>query len=578
MRARLLFALLASLAVAACTRTPPVAAPASASRSAAAAPITITVVATTDLHGHAQSLPWLSGYLDILRTERRAQGGDVLLVDAGDMWQGTLESNLSEGGAVVRAYNALGYHAAAIGNHEFDFGPVGPATVPRAAGDNPTGNIEHQATQARFPFLAANLVRRDGTPWQPPNVQPSTIVQVAGVSVGLVGVTTMATSTATDPRNLVQLKVLPLLDVVKRETTALRARGATVVVLLAHAGGRCTAFTDADDPSTCSPNSEIVQLARGLPAGLVDVIAAGHSHYGMAHRINGIAIVQSFNEGRAFSRVDLEIDGTTRSVRAASIRPPRYLCDGATLRDITSWQTTACAPPEYDGRAVTFDTKVVQLLRRDIDAARARREQPLGVTVTHRYTHSPRDESPASHFVVDLLRAAMPGSDVAIYNATGTRAELPIGPVTYGGVYALLPFDSVIATATLDAGTLAAAIARGVTRGTLPVVSGIEVDVTCEGATPRVVIERDGRPLDPSTPLSVVTSEFLSSGGGGLFPDMEDRFTLQLDTPMREAVARVLPTQGEAIRAGRIGGFDSQHRRIRLPGGIYPVRCGSPGS
>lgn len=571
MRLRLSLALMAGVLAAGCTRTPPAAAPVTDARL-----LTISVVATTDLHGHVEALPWLSAHIETLRAKRRAEGGDVLLVDAGDMWQGTLESNLSEGGAVVRAYNTLGYHAATIGNHEFDFGPVGPATVPRAPGDNPTGNIEYQATQARFPFLAANLVRRDGSPWTPPNVQPSTTVHVAGVSVGLIGVTTTGTATATDPRNLVALQVLPLLDAVQREATALRARGATVVVLLAHAGGRCEAFTDPEDPSSCRPQSEIVQLARALPPGLVDVVAAGHSHYGMAHRLHGVPIVQAFNEGRAFSRVDLDIDPSTRRVRASRILPPQYVCDGRTLMDITPWQVEACAPPAYEGRPVRFDTRMVQVLRPDIEAARARREQPLGVTVTHRYTHSPREESPASHLVVDLLRAATPGTDVAIYNATGTRAELPVGPVTYGDIYALLPFDSVIATATLDAATLAEAILRGVSRGPLPIISGLEAEVTCEGQTPRVSLRRDGRVLPPETPLSVVTSEFLSSGGGGIFPDQAERFTLQLDRPMREAVVRVIPTQGDAIRSGRIGGFDPRHPRVRLPQGAYPVRCSSP--
>ena len=98
-----------------------------------------------------------------------------------------------------------------------------------------------------------------------------------------------------------------------------------------------------------------------------------------------------------------------------------------------------------------------------------------GVEAARAYPHSTRDESPASHFVVDLLRASHPGSDVAIYNATGTRAGLPRGPITYGHIYALLPFDSVVATATLPAATIADAIVRGVTRGPIPIVSGIEV-------------------------------------------------------------------------------------------------------
>ena len=81
----------------------------------------------------------------------------MLLVDSGDMFQGTLESNLGEGAAVVRGYNALGYTAAAIGNHEFDFGPAGPAHVPGDSGADPRGALKARAREARFPFLAANL-------------------------------------------------------------------------------------------------------------------------------------------------------------------------------------------------------------------------------------------------------------------------------------------------------------------------------------------------------------------------------------------------------------------------------------
>src|SRR5262245_25918512 len=94
--------------------------------------LTISVVATTDLHGGVLArgdrggLALLGGYLRNIRAVRTQDGGGVLLVDSGDMFQGTLESNLNEGAAVVGAYNALGYAAAAIGNHEFDYGPVGP--------------------------------------------------------------------------------------------------------------------------------------------------------------------------------------------------------------------------------------------------------------------------------------------------------------------------------------------------------------------------------------------------------------------------------------------------------------------
>ncbi len=144
------------------------------------ATITISVVATTDLHGgvlprgERGGLALLGGYVRNIRAARLRDGGGTLLVDSGDMFQGTLESNLNEGAAVVRAYNALGYAAAAIGNHEFDFGPAGPDETPRTPGEDPRGALKARAAQARFPFLAANTVdTATGQPVMWPNVKPS---------------------------------------------------------------------------------------------------------------------------------------------------------------------------------------------------------------------------------------------------------------------------------------------------------------------------------------------------------------------------------------------------------------------
>lgn len=534
---------------------------------------TLAIVATTDVHGHIESLPWLSGHVRNLRARLRPAGGDVLLVDAGDMWQGTLESNLTEGAAVVRAYNALGVHAAAIGNHEFDFGPLGPDTVPRRPTDNPTGNLETRAREARFPLLAANVRTRDGAPWTPPNVRPSTIVRIAGVRVGLIGVTTISTPRATDPRNLVRLSIAPLLDVVTSEARRLRASGATVVVLLAHAGGRCERFDAPTDLSSCNTRGEIFQLAQALPAGLVDAIAAGHNHDGIAHEVNGMPIVEAFHQGRAFGRIDLEIDRRSGRVARHRIHPPRYLCDGERLRDIPSWAPDACSPPAYEGRPVVADRRLIDVVRADISTAERRRAQSLGAVATHPFWHVSANESPASNLVVDLLRAAVPESDVVIYNATGTRASLPAGPITYAGLYALLPFDSVVASGRLPASAVAEAILRAVTRGPVPILSGLDAEVTCDAGTPRVRLWRNGQLVADDTMLTVTTSEFLSSGGAGYFPDLADRFELRLDLPMREAIIGAVPGQADAFAQDRIGTYDAAHKRVRTPGGTFPVRC-----
>ena len=103
-----------------------------------AAQLTLSIVGTNDLHGGIVprdgrgGLALLGGYVKNLRAARARDGGAVLLVDGGDMFQGTLESNVAEGADVVRAYNHIGYAAAAVGNHEFDYGPEGPAAIASA--------------------------------------------------------------------------------------------------------------------------------------------------------------------------------------------------------------------------------------------------------------------------------------------------------------------------------------------------------------------------------------------------------------------------------------------------------------
>ena len=215
-------------------------------------PFTLSIVGTSDLHGRLEVLPAFGGYLANLRRARARQGdggGAVLLVDAGDMFQGTIASNLAEGAPVVKAYGALGYAAVAVGNHEFDFGPVGVAPTAGRPGDDPRGALKARAAEAPFPFLAANLIdSATGAPPAPPwpNVRPTALVTVGGLKVGLVGVTTAATARTTLAANFVGLATRPLAPAIAEAARALRRQGATIVVAMAHAGGECKSF---DDPT-----------------------------------------------------------------------------------------------------------------------------------------------------------------------------------------------------------------------------------------------------------------------------------------------------------------------------------------
>jgi len=545
--------------------------PAPPSPGAASAPparVIISVVGTNDLHGRLEALPPFGGYLANLRAARARDGGGVLLVDAGDMFQGTLPSNAGEGAAVVRAYNVLGYAAAALGNHEFDFGPVGPAVTAKKPGEDPRGALRARAKEARFPFLDANLIETArGAPPAWTNVVPDVLVTVAGVKIGVVGLVTTGAPRTTLAANFVGLSVKPLAPALAAAAQDLHRRGATVVIAAAHAGGVCKKFDAPEHFESCEPDGEIFQVARELAASgaVVDAIVAGHTHEGVAHRVSGIPIVEAFANGRAFSRVDLVIDRASGRAVDARIFPPQRIC-----------APSKCAGETYEGAPVVPDGTVEAAIAPALEAARAERERPLGVEVTAPIKRAQKVESPLGNLFTDLMRAARPGADVALTNGGGLRADLPAGPLTYGRLYEANPFDNRFATIPVTAGELAEAIARNLGRDNgIISLSGVRAEARCKGGALAVSLFRahGGHPLAPKTKLTLVTSDFLATGGDGLF-SAETKLHADLDDgpPIRDAMAAQLRARKAPLDPADPTLFDPAHPRIAFPG-ARPVHC-----
>lgn len=531
--------------------------------------VTISVVGTNDLHGHLEALPAFSGYVAALRAARRADGGGVVLLDGGDMFQGTLESNLAEGAPVVEAYAALGYDAVTIGNHEFDYGPVGERATPASADDDPRGALRARAAQAPYPFLSANLfdaATREratlGTNERP--VLASATIEVAGVTVGIVGVTTEDTLTTTIAANVAGLVVMPLARTIAAHAQRLRDEGAHLVLVAAHAGGECRAFDDPRDLSSCDADEEIMAVAHALPAGSVDAIVAGHTHQAMAHVVAGIPIIESYAYGRAFGRVDLVVDRTSGRVIERRLFPPMAMCRGS-----------ECETARYEGLPIEPDPRVTAIVELATARAATLRARPLGVTLTAAIRRAGGRESALGNLFTDLMRAARPDADVAVYNGGGLRADLPAGPLTYGAFYEALPFDNRFATVRTTAGELARLFARNASRsGSFLSVSGVRVEVRCdEGGALRVRLSReDGRILHDDEPLTLVTSDFLATGGDGIFGDARARGAVSIDDgpPMREAMVDALSRRGGEISPAEL--FARDRRRVELPS-ERPVRC-----
>jgi 2',3'-cyclic-nucleotide 2'-phosphodiesterase (5'-nucleotidase family) len=533
--------------------------------------VTVSIVGTNDLHGHMRELPLLGGYLANLRTARRADGGDVIVLDGGDLFQGTLESNLQEGAPIVRIYDALHYDAVTIGNHEFDYGPAGEHATPMDAADDPRGALRARIAESHFAWLSANLMLRAGG--HADVAPPSTVLERAGTRIGVIGVTTEQTLTTTISANVADLVMAPLADSIAVEALRLRSEEhVDAVVVVAHAGGDCERTDDPTDLSSCDAEQEIFRVAEALPEHTVDVIVGGHTHQAVAHLVHGIAIIESHSYGRAFGRVDLTIDRSAHVVTDVNVHPPHDLCSA---RPAPGTDPSLCEHADYEGAPVLVDESVASIVREAVSRAEAQRARSLGVTLSGVIDRDGERECALGNMFTDLMHACRPEADVALYNGGGLRADLPAGPLTYGAFYEALPFDNRFAIVRLTGRELAGMITDDASHGgSVLSISGMRADVHCESGTLGTTLTReDGSIVQPEDMLTVVVSDFLATGGDGFFraaAEREGGVTIDDGPPMREGMVHLLEQHADTI--GPDTYFDPDHPRIALPH-ARPVRC-----
>jgi 2',3'-cyclic-nucleotide 2'-phosphodiesterase (5'-nucleotidase family) len=551
--------------IAACAPQKSTEAPRSSER---APPVVITVVGTNDVHGRLERLPILAGYVDVLRRQRSRDGG-LLLVDAGDAFQGTLESHLDEGATLIAAYNRMGYAAMALGNHEFDFGPVGPESLPGPDQD-PFGALKARLTEARFPVLSANLVTPVGELPRFPNLHASTLTEIAGIPIGIVGAMTRDAERVIKRPNFEGLATSALADAVREQAVLLRERGAIAVIVVAHAGAHCDSIENPRDLTGCDAGSEAFRLARDLAPGLVDVIVAGHRSKPVAHWVAGVPVVQAQTGLKAFSRVDLLVDREAKRVVDRRLFPPQLLCTEE------SEAARSCQPQAYEGATVRSDPAIETIIAPILTQAARIRSEPLGVRSTHAFGAHKRSECPLGNLFVDIMREAVEDSDVALANGGSLRSPLPVGDLTQGDLYDVMPFDNQLAVLTLSGAELRRLVVANVTGDQgLMSVSGLRVEVECRGSEVVAHLRRpDGRDVADDETLVVVTSDFIALGGDGLLAAADVRAPaphFDSSRGVRDILARGL-RQRSTVDPGALALFDEREPRIRLPGPI-PLRC-----
>ena len=571
---RLLFPLLLVLG---CATAPPAPPP-------PAQPVRVTVVGTTDVHGWfngrvevprggGEPLPYgglalLASYVDALRAET---GGRVIVVDSGDMFQGTLESNLFEGEPVVRAYNAIGYTGAAVGNHEFDFGPVGPDAVANDPGEDPLGALRKNAKLATFPYLSANLIDR-ATGKTPDWVKKSVIVDMGGAKIGIIGLSLQDTPNVTMEANVRGLEFTDPLAAAIDEAAALRAAGADAIVVAAHIGGRCRDMQDVLAVGSCEKDQEGMRLIGALPPGTIDVYFGGHTHARMRQIINGVVVLQALPFSQEFSSVDLFVDTEANRVivERTNIRPHTMICrvvySGTERCDARSAPAGATLVPRiFNGKAIEPDPDVTAIVAPYLQRVAEKRNQKIGITTTAPFTRNYMRESALGNFLTDALRD-WGGADIALINSGGIRANLRAGELVYGDIFEVSPFDNypAIVSMTGDQITEGLRATTGGERGILQ-TSGLRYVIDEARDTDKPAAERNrlvsvtlenGQPLEPQKLYRVVMPDFLVGGGDAMGSAMStvpaDRIRIDQKRPMRDVIIEALQKRGPGPYAPKV--------------------------
>ena len=336
----------------------------------------ITILATTDLHGNILPKDYYTEKPDARGLARvatiikktRKETPNVLLLDSGDTIQGTpLEfyhnkKNNQPPDPMMLIMNTLQYDAMAVGNHEYNFG---------------LQVLEKARGEAKFPFLSANTYNR-GT--LQTHYQPYLVKEIAGVRVGILGLTTPGIPNWDNPQNYEGLEFHePLREAQKWVSVLRRKERVDIVVIAMHMGIEEDLDTGVVNPGQVANENQALAIARAVPG--VDVILMGHTHRDVPSlMVNGVLLTQADYWGKHVARVDLYLDKNkaagwrlaAKSARTIPVDQVEADADAAKLaepydRETENWlgRVIGESTEELTARDARFrDTAILDLIQR----------------------------------------------------------------------------------------------------------------------------------------------------------------------------------------------------------------------
>jgi 5'-nucleotidase/UDP-sugar diphosphatase len=531
MKPRFLIAATLAALLAGCASKP---APAPAPR----APLKLTVLHTNDHHGRfwtnsdgEYGLAARKTLIDKIRAEVAAAGGQVLLLDGGDINTGVPESDLQDAEPDFKGMNLLGYDAAAIGNHEFD---------------KPLIVLDKQIKWSKFPLLAANIYNKTSGQRM---FEPYRVFERGGYKIAVLGLTTDDTSKMVMQSNIVNVEFRKPADEAAKLVPQLRSQ-ADMVIAATHMGH----YTDGKSGVNAPGDVEMARAVKGL-----DLIVGGHSQNPVCmsaenkrndaykpgepcapDRQNGAWIVQAHEWGKYVGRADFVITAPGK------VELVKYQLLPVNLKQRASGQ-----PPNLYGEAIAEDAAVREFLKPFQDNGQARLSVPVGETVGAFDGERTRVRAQPTNLGYMIARSMMErtGADLAIMNAGGIRDSLPAGKISYRDVLKVQPFANQVSLVRLTGAELLKyleAVAKMTPgSGAFPQTAGVQMLIE-GGALKEAKV--GGQPIDARREYRLTLLNFTAGGGDG-YPKLNNH-PGYVDTGFTDAdVMRAFIAAGSPLKA-----------------------------
>lgn len=526
----------------------------------------LTILHTNDTHANLDTVSSPDNIARRVTAIKQAKANAVnpLLVDAGDVFSGTLYFNQYLGLADLEFMNLVQYDAMTFGNHEFDKGS-----------EVLNDFIEH----AEFPFVSSNVnfsadalltqkfkneVTRDA---KDATIYPAIIMEVDGEQVGLIGLTTEDTANIASPGDVTFENAV---QKAKDTVAMLQKEGINKIVVLSHLG------YDVD-----------VNLAKEVEG--IDIIVGGHSHTKLDEAVVDRSdsepklIVQTGEKGQFLGQLEVVFD------------------DEGVLQE---WNSNLISVDEKDSAGqyvIQPDQEALQILNTKYKPGVEQLKQTEVGTTDVKLNGVRADvrtkETNLGNLIadgmLDAAQAAGTNAVIALQNGGGIRESIEAGKITMGDVMTVLPFNNDLVTITLTGAEIKEAMENGVSKtpaadGRFPHIAGMKFfyDSTKPAGQRVLRIEVKGKngyePIDMNKSYEVATNAFTAKGGD-FYASLEKAYlegrVNLLYKPDYEVFSNYVKKVGTiTAKTSAVEGRITDLKGAPLPGGPGEPGPGNPGN